>query len=63
MLSEQQTIPLTAATRIKDALQCIHSLMNTAIHPFLNSVADCIEAILATMHTEDFSQYKNDSQI
>jgi len=31
--------------------------MNTAIHPFLNSVADCIEAILVTIHNEDFSQY------
>ena len=30
--------------------------MNAAIHPFLNSVADCIEAILVTMHNEDFSQ-------
>ncbi|CAF0895279.1 unnamed protein product [Rotaria sordida] len=56
MLSEQQNLSLNATTRITDALQCVHSLMNTAIHPFLNSVADCIEAILATIHTEDFSQ-------
>ncbi|CAF4578051.1 unnamed protein product, partial [Rotaria sp. Silwood2] len=56
MLSEQQNLSSDATTRITDALQCVHSLMHTAIHPFLNSVADCIEAILATMHTEDFSQ-------
>ncbi|CAF3433686.1 unnamed protein product [Rotaria sp. Silwood1] len=56
MLSEQQNLSSDATTRIIDALQCVNSLMHTAIHPFLNSVADCIEAILATMHTEDFSQ-------
>ncbi|CAF0791631.1 unnamed protein product [Adineta ricciae] len=56
MLSEQQNLSSTAVTRITNALQCVHSLMNTAIHPFLNSVADCIEAILVTMHNENFSQ-------
>ncbi|CAF1581894.1 unnamed protein product [Adineta steineri] len=65
MLAEQQNLSLIATTRITDALQCVHSLMNTAIHPFLNSVADCIEAILVTMHNEDFSQIassRTDSQ-
>ncbi|CAF1015401.1 unnamed protein product [Adineta steineri] len=65
MLTEQQNLSLIATTRITDALQCVHSLMNTAIHPFLNSVADCIEAILVTMHNEDFSQIassRTDSQ-
>ncbi|CAF1351030.1 unnamed protein product [Adineta steineri] len=65
MLGEQQNLSLIATTRITDALQCVHSLMNTAIHPFLNSVADCIEAILVTMHNEDFSQIassRTDSQ-
>jgi hypothetical protein len=56
MLLEQQNLSSTATSRITDALQCVHSLMNTAIHPFLNSVADCIEAILVTMHNEDFTQ-------
>ncbi|UJR27001.1 hypothetical protein I4U23_008307 [Adineta vaga] len=65
MLSDQQNLSSTAITRITDALQCVHSLMNTAIHPFLSSVADCIEAILVTMHNEDFSQTassRSDSQ-
>ncbi|CAF0814079.1 unnamed protein product [Didymodactylos carnosus] len=56
MLNEQSNLSTTAITHISDALQCVNSLMNTAIHPFLNSVADCIEAILVTMHNEDFSQ-------
>uniref|UniRef100_A0ABI7X895 Conserved oligomeric Golgi complex subunit 5 n=1 Tax=Felis catus TaxID=9685 RepID=A0ABI7X895_FELCA len=33
----------------------IHVLMGSAVHPLLTSVGDAIEAIIITMHQEDFS--------
>lgn len=36
-------------------LQAIHTLMENAVQPLLTSVGDAIEAIIITMHQEDFS--------
>uniref|UniRef100_A0A8C6YAF7 Conserved oligomeric Golgi complex subunit 5 n=1 Tax=Naja naja TaxID=35670 RepID=A0A8C6YAF7_NAJNA len=36
-------------------LKTIHSLMGNAVQPLLDSVGDSIEAIIMTMHQEDFS--------
>lgn len=36
-------------------LQSVQSLMSSAVQPLLNSVSDSVEAILITMHQEDFS--------
>lgn len=35
--------------------QTVHALMGNAIQPLLTSVADAVEAIIITMHQEDFS--------
>jgi len=36
-------------------LQAVQALMSSAVQPLLNSVSDSVEAILITMHQEDFS--------
>lgn len=36
-------------------LQSVQALMSSAVQPLLNSVSDSVEAILITMHQEDFS--------
>lgn len=35
--------------------QAVHDLMGSAVQPLLNSVGDSVEAIIITMHQEDFS--------
>lgn len=37
------------------SFQMIHVLMGNAVQPLLTSVGDAIEAIIITMHQEDFS--------
>uniref|UniRef100_A0A8C3Y555 Conserved oligomeric Golgi complex subunit 5 n=1 Tax=Catharus ustulatus TaxID=91951 RepID=A0A8C3Y555_CATUS len=36
-------------------LKAVHDLMGNAVQPLLNSVGDSVEAIIITMHQEDFS--------
>ncbi|XP_039103144.1 conserved oligomeric Golgi complex subunit 5 isoform X3 [Hyaena hyaena] len=40
---------------VKSEQLTIHVLMGSALHPLLTSVGDAIEAIIITMHQEDFS--------
>ncbi|XP_077981435.1 conserved oligomeric Golgi complex subunit 5-like [Glandiceps talaboti] len=49
------TFPDQAVEAIQNSLQCVVQLMTNAIKPLLSSVADSIEAIILTMHGEDFS--------
>lgn len=36
-------------------VQGVQALMRSAVHPLLQSVTDSIEAIIITLHQEDFS--------
>ena len=47
---------------LQTAAQDINKLMKTAIEPLLESINDSIEAILLTMHKEDFSSQDGDSK-
>ena len=40
-----------------DSLSPMAKLMSLSLQPLLSSVADAVEAILLTMHDEDFSGY------
>ncbi|KAM5236600.1 conserved oligomeric Golgi complex subunit 5 isoform 3-T3 [Ctenodactylus gundi] len=40
---------------VKSEQLAVHALMGSAVQPLLTSVADAIEAIIITMHQEDFS--------
>uniref|UniRef100_A0A8B9QVU2 Conserved oligomeric Golgi complex subunit 5 n=1 Tax=Anas platyrhynchos TaxID=8839 RepID=A0A8B9QVU2_ANAPL len=39
----------------QSVLKVVHDLMGSAVQPLLNSVGDSVEAIIITMHQEDFS--------
>ncbi|XP_077450408.1 conserved oligomeric Golgi complex subunit 5 [Stigmatopora argus] len=43
------------AEALSSSLEEVHSLMSNAVHPLLQSVSDSIEAIIITLHQEDFS--------
>ncbi|XP_064633908.1 conserved oligomeric Golgi complex subunit 5-like [Lineus longissimus] len=47
--------PPSAIDAIKRALESVVVLMGNAINPLLSSIADALEAIILTMHSEDFS--------
>ncbi|KAL4226453.1 Conserved oligomeric Golgi complex subunit [Mactra antiquata] len=47
--------PEEAKSSITDSLQTIVLLMTSAIKPLLSSICDALEAIILTMHQEDFS--------
>ncbi|XP_029969125.1 conserved oligomeric Golgi complex subunit 5 isoform X2 [Salarias fasciatus] len=47
--------PPAAADALSSSLQGVGALMSSAVQPLLQSVGDSIEAILITMHQEDFS--------
>ncbi|XP_053572547.1 conserved oligomeric Golgi complex subunit 5 isoform X1 [Bombina bombina] len=55
VISGQSALPPTAKETISAALKVIYSLMGSAVQPLLNSVGDSVEAIIITMHQEDFS--------
>ncbi|GAB5568447.1 conserved oligomeric Golgi complex subunit 5 isoform X2 [Prionailurus iriomotensis] len=55
VVSSQSSFPPAAEQTIISALKTIHVLMGSAVHPLLTSVGDAIEAIIITMHQEDFS--------
>ncbi|XP_011370802.1 conserved oligomeric Golgi complex subunit 5 isoform X2 [Pteropus alecto] len=55
VVSSQSSFPPAAEQTIISALQMIHVLMGNAVQPLLTSVGDAIEAIIITMHQEDFS--------
>ncbi|KAL2777523.1 conserved oligomeric Golgi complex subunit 5 isoform 4 [Daubentonia madagascariensis] len=55
VLSSQSSFPPAAEQTIISALKVIHALMGNAVQPLLTSVGDAIEAIIITMHQEDFS--------
>ncbi|XP_069927250.1 conserved oligomeric Golgi complex subunit 5 isoform X1 [Oryctolagus cuniculus] len=55
VVSSQSSFPAAAEQTIISALKTIHTLMGNAVQPLLTSVGDAIEAIIITMHQEDFS--------
>ncbi|XP_066198530.1 conserved oligomeric Golgi complex subunit 5 isoform X1 [Saccopteryx leptura] len=55
VVSGQSSFPPAAEQTITSALKMIHVLMGNAVQPLLTSVGDAIEAIIITMHQEDFS--------
>ncbi|XP_048410241.1 conserved oligomeric Golgi complex subunit 5 [Stegostoma tigrinum] len=55
VLSTLTSLPSAAEQTIRTALETIQALMGSAVQPLLNSVEDSIEAIIITMHQEDFA--------
>ncbi|KAM4748513.1 conserved oligomeric Golgi complex subunit 5 [Rhinophrynus dorsalis] len=55
VVSSQSSFPAAAEQTISSTLKIIYTLMGSAVQPLLNSVGDSIEAIIITMHQEDFS--------
>ncbi|XP_058930495.2 conserved oligomeric Golgi complex subunit 5 isoform X1 [Kogia breviceps] len=55
VVSSQSSFPPAAEQTIISALKEVHVLMGNAVQPLLTSVGDAIEAIIITMHQEDFS--------
>ncbi|XP_054843806.1 conserved oligomeric Golgi complex subunit 5 [Eublepharis macularius] len=55
VVSNQSAFPAASEQTINTALKTVHDLMGNAVQPLLNSVGDSIEAIIITMHQEDFS--------
>ncbi|XP_048477346.1 conserved oligomeric Golgi complex subunit 5 isoform X2 [Rhincodon typus] len=54
VLSTLSSLPSAAEQTIRTALETIQALMGSAVQPLLNSVEDSVEAIIITMHQEDF---------
>nr|XP_047924497.1 conserved oligomeric Golgi complex subunit 5 [Anser cygnoides] len=55
VIANQSSFPAAAEQTITAALKTVHDLMGSAVQPLLNSVGDSVEAIIITMHQEDFS--------
>lgn len=55
VIASQAAFPPAAEQLLTSSLEGVQSLMVSAIQPLLLSVSDSIEAILITMHQEDFS--------
>ncbi|XP_007422165.1 conserved oligomeric Golgi complex subunit 5 isoform X1 [Python bivittatus] len=55
VISSQSMFPTASEEIVTAALKIIHDLMGNAVQPLLDSVGDSIEAIIMTMHQEDFS--------
>ncbi|XP_033294768.1 conserved oligomeric Golgi complex subunit 5 isoform X2 [Orcinus orca] len=55
VVSSQSSFPPAAEQTIISALKEVHVLMGNAVQPLLTSVGDAIEAIIITMHQEDFA--------
>ncbi|XP_070847800.1 conserved oligomeric Golgi complex subunit 5 isoform X1 [Chaetodon trifascialis] len=47
--------PVAAAEALSSSLEGVQALMSNAVQPLLQSVSDSIEAIIITLHQEDFS--------
>lgn len=52
---EQPDYPAECIAIMQESLQIVTTLMANAIRPLLSSVADSVEAIILTIHNEDFS--------
>ncbi|XP_040268774.1 conserved oligomeric Golgi complex subunit 5 isoform X2 [Bufo bufo] len=55
VISGQNSLPAAAEQNITAAMKTIDNLMGNAVQPLINSVGDSVEAIIITMHQEDFS--------
>uniref|UniRef100_A0A3P9IBN5 Conserved oligomeric Golgi complex subunit 5 n=1 Tax=Oryzias latipes TaxID=8090 RepID=A0A3P9IBN5_ORYLA len=55
ILSGLVSCPPPAVEALSSSLEAVHSLMGSALAPLLQSVSDSIEAIIFTLHQEDFS--------
>ncbi|XP_077120900.1 conserved oligomeric Golgi complex subunit 5 isoform X2 [Ranitomeya variabilis] len=55
VVSGQSSLPAAAEQNITAAMKTIDNLMGNAVQPLINSVGDSVEAIIITMHQEDFS--------
>ncbi|KAG7235839.1 hypothetical protein INR49_002164 [Caranx melampygus] len=55
IISGLGTCPPAAAEALSSSLQGVQALMSSAVQPLLQSVSDSIEAIIITLHQEDFS--------
>ncbi|KAM6986870.1 conserved oligomeric Golgi complex subunit 5 [Aplochiton taeniatus] len=54
VVSGQGSFPPAAEQALSASLEGVQALMNSAVQPLLLSVSDSIEAIIITMHQEDF---------
>ncbi|XP_062850687.1 conserved oligomeric Golgi complex subunit 5 [Trichomycterus rosablanca] len=55
VISGIPSFPLAAEQVLKASLESVQALMGNAIQPLMMSITDSVEAILITMHQEDFS--------
>ncbi|NXX38150.1 COG5 protein, partial [Tricholaema leucomelas] len=55
VITNQSSFPAAAEQTVTMALKAVHDLMGSAVQLLLSSVGDSIEAIIITMHQEDFS--------
>ncbi|XP_071081856.1 conserved oligomeric Golgi complex subunit 5-like [Haliotis cracherodii] len=55
VMSGMDAYPKEAMNSIESALQGVVALMGAAINPLLSSISDALEAIILTIHQEDFS--------
>ncbi|XP_064606457.1 conserved oligomeric Golgi complex subunit 5-like [Liolophura sinensis] len=54
-ISNSNHLPEAAKSHIDNALKDVVALMSNTVNPLFSSIADALEAILLTMHQEDFS--------
>nr|XP_002121988.1 conserved oligomeric Golgi complex subunit 5 [Ciona intestinalis] len=54
LLSEQRGLTVEALETVRASTECLSLLMAGAVQPLVSSVADAVEAIVLTMHNEDF---------
>ena len=52
--------PEAAINYIESSLRELVKLMVSALQPLLSSVSDAVEAIILTMHNEDFADSQSD---
>nr|CAB3232560.1 conserved oligomeric Golgi complex subunit 5 [Phallusia mammillata] len=62
LVEEQTTLPLAALQIIRSSTEHLSLLMASAVQPLVSSVADSVEAIILTIHNEDFSQESDNSE-
>ncbi|XP_061570606.1 conserved oligomeric Golgi complex subunit 5 [Cololabis saira] len=55
IISGFSSCPLAAVEALSSSLEGVQVLMGSAVQPLLQSVSDSIEAIIFTLHQEDFS--------
>lgn len=55
IISGLGSCPPAVAEALSSSLEGVQALMNSAVQPLLQSVSDSIEAIIITLHQEDFS--------